>query len=755
MLLKNYILKPNDVGSPNGPMRRIMTVVMAILASVSGYGDDRRVMSADTAFQPVQKIESLISTPHRHFQRRKVRVRATVSSVGKGILAKGKLSRAYSSFCIEDDTAGIWVRTRKSLTEELLEDAATVLPKIKYGCVLNLEGYLEQGAFAPVILPTRIEVVDQQELPPAEHPDIKVFLNGGCVVQRVVVSGVVQNMVEELGQGWLMRVETGVGHFLCRTPKTKRFSPEKMLNARIEVTGVAGVSRNWRAQFVCPRVIIDRPQDIRIVVKPSSDPFSDEEISLDLIDRYLPQGRPLHRILTQGTVTYYDGLETMYVQDDGIGVRVQTDQIAEVEVGDRVKVSGFVDTSKYNRGLRGAWIRNSKNKATVQPVSTTITQIIDDHFKVPAWGQMMTKTFDGRLVRLQGRLLSYQKATSREPNRLEIDCGDSISTVFLPSKMKQLPIGTVVELTGVATLTYATDKTRFKPSIPVRVDLLLRDPSTDIEILALPSWWTAQRIGIALVAVLGFALIATSWAFMLNRTVRKQTRLISAQIRQRRDAAIEFQAAFRERTRLASDLHDTVLQTMAGVAYQIEACERNNLNEVCDPNHNNHLGIAGRMIQRGQEDLRNVVWALNYLPQNEGLFVDSVRKAANRIVHGDQSVVINCDKDLPPLADFVGGNLLLVVQEAIHNAVKHADATQIKINLQWRSWDHQVVVTVRDNGCGFDVQSPSNSREGHFGIEGMLLRIERLAGKLDIASDDTGTTVTVAVPLREFDADIA
>ena len=58
----------------------------------------------------------------------------------------------------------------------------------------------------------------------------------------------------------------------------------------------------------------------------------------------------------------------------------------------------------------------------------------------------------------------------------------------------------------------------------------------------------------------------------MRRTLTQRTNQLAREMRDRRDAALEFQGAMQERTRLAANLHDTLLQTMAGVAYQIEAC---------------------------------------------------------------------------------------------------------------------------------------------------------------------------------------
>ena len=88
---------------------------------------------------------------------------------------------------------------------------------------------------------------------------------------------------------------------------------------------------------------------------------------------------------------------------------------------------------------------------------------------------------------------------------------------------------------------------------------------------------------------------------------------LAQEIRGRRDAAIEFEAALQERSRLAANLHDTVLQTVTGLGLQIRACGLK-AEQLDTPSLVEPLNMAWKIAQRSQEDLRNAVWALNALP---------------------------------------------------------------------------------------------------------------------------------------------
>ncbi len=89
---------------------------------------------------------------------------------------------------------------------------------------------------------------------------------------------------------------------------------------------------------------------------------------------------------------------------------------------------------------------------------------------------------------------------------------------------------------------------------------------------------------------------------------------------------------------------------------------------------------------------------------------------------------VQCSENFPVLADFIAGNLLLVIQEAMCNAIKHAHPSNIDIELEFNPENDHVRVSVRDDGIGFNLQERPTSRDAHFGVEGMEERVGRLGG---------------------------
>jgi signal transduction histidine kinase len=101
--------------------------------------------------------------------------------------------------------------------------------------------------------------------------------------------------------------------------------------------------------------------------------------------------------------------------------------------------------------------------------------------------------------------------------------------------------------------------------------------------------------------------------------------------------------------------------------------------------------------------------------------------------------------ELPPE---VAGDLFRIVQEAVVNAGRHADADAVSLSL--RSVDSDLELRVTDNGTGFGEVDPLGASEpGHLGLAMMRERAELLGGTLDIETSERGTRVLVRAPLPD------
>jgi len=169
--------------------------------------------------------------------------------------------------------------------------------------------------------------------------------------------------------------------------------------------------------------------------------------------------------------------------------------------------------------------------------------------------------------------------------------------------------------------------------------------------------------------------------------------------------------------------------------------------------------VAKRMVKHAATDLRSSVWALRTAPAAGRSFTQSLRELVDHlnVERGSQEqpghVGLQFVGEAFPLPRFVAGNLLLVVQEAVRNALHHAEATAIDVAVRFNAAGREVEASVRDDGRGFEWGRQRGPAQGHFGLQGMKERVEALRGRLAIdPAPGRGTTVTVRVTVPPHDA---
>lgn len=137
-----------------------------------------------------------------------------------------------------------------------------------------------------------------------------------------------------------------------------------------------------------------------------------------------------------------------------------------------------------------------------------------------------------------------------------------------------------------------------------------------------------------------------------------------------------------------------------------------------------------------------------------GSFVETLEDIVENLEQGRaEHIRLRIVGEPIPLPQFLSGNLLLVAQEAIHNALVHADCGQIDVVVTFDTGRSEVELVVTDDGQGFVPGRQTGPTKGHFGIVGMEERIARIGGTLTLDSaPERGTTIQARVRRRDYDA---
>ena len=226
---------------------------------------------------------------------------------------------------------------------------------------------------------------------------------------------------------------------------------------------------------------------------------------------------------------------------------------------------------------------------------------------------------------------------------------------------------------------------------------------------------------------------------MLQRSQHEQ--LITANQKLRDYAlASEKLAQTQERNRLARELHDTLAHTLSSTSVQLEA-----IKALFDRDPGKAKQMLSGALENTKNGLSETRRALIDLRSSEleacGLtqaIKNLVSSAAERAGFAGE---FHLEKELDMLPEDSTHCLYRCAQEAIENALRHADAKKVSVNL--KNEGDEVVLTINDDGKGFDLQKLGND---HLGIRGMRERVEMLGGWLEIESGKkTGTEVRVTL----------
>ena len=212
-----------------------------------------------------------------------------------------------------------------------------------------------------------------------------------------------------------------------------------------------------------------------------------------------------------------------------------------------------------------------------------------------------------------------------------------------------------------------------------------------------------------------------------------------------RQIRLRFAAVFKERLRLAREIHDTLAQAFVGISSQLDALETC-LPENLRPAHV-YLDLARRMAQHSLTEARRSVMDLRSAAlSNRDLAAALQSDARNWTTGAGVNVEVQVKGGFENLPEDMEHNLLRIAQEAVTNASKHAQASRIEVRLE--RTDRIVNLRVTDNGCGFQTDDAFAGMGGHFGLIGIRERAERIGGEFRLGSQPGGgTEVEVTVPL--------
>jgi FixJ family two-component response regulator len=219
--------------------------------------------------------------------------------------------------------------------------------------------------------------------------------------------------------------------------------------------------------------------------------------------------------------------------------------------------------------------------------------------------------------------------------------------------------------------------------------------------------------------------------------------LVKMDERLQHHAATPENVRLEERTRIAQELHDTLLQTFLSASMQLSlATGAVPAESPVKPRLDRVLQIMSRGIEEGRSTIRGLR-SSDSAARDLVIALSGVEQELSCRPNIEFSV--NVAGGQQPLNPHIQQEIYRIGREALLNAFCHSGAKRVEVELEYA--DQNLQMRVRDNGTGIDPYVLRNGREGHWGLAGMRERAERIGGFLKISSNPSnGTEVQLTIP---------
>lgn len=620
---------------------------------------------------------------------------------------------------VQDDTAAVYV-----LGENWM------IAGLRRGDRVEVEGTSDPGGFAPIVRLQRHRKIGTAPIPDPQHVTFEQLLSGKFDAQWVEVSGIVRSS-EPVSYGGLrgkMELATGGERLPIRT--SDPINPGSYVDAEVTLRGLCFNQHNVNRQLVSPMLHVPRGSTIHVTTPSPAEPYEMPLTPVAGLLQFTPRGNYGHRVHVRGIVTHYRPGQFLWIREGNRGLKIQTAQNGPVNVGDDVSVLGFPARGEYTPILEDAVFRKNGSTNPPAPVEVTTASTAVEN--------------DANLISLEATIRDIKHMFQGSNAVVELDLdwgGESVRAHLELNRGESTPPSwqaeSVVRATGISSVSREETGPVSGIWTPSSFRLLLRSPA-DIAIVTPPPQWTLERVVWLFLAVTIASLLVAAGATLVAR------RRLKEQAARRALAEAEFAAILKERNRLAREMHDTLAQGLGAISMQLELAK--SVIKSNTPAAAQHIETAHKQVRSSLGEARNSIWNMRsqVLEQRDvpGALEDILRQLTD-----DTGVAAHCKVtgQVRRLSPVMENDLLRIGQEAITNAVKHAQAKHIELAVEFT--EKNVTLSVKDDGRGYDGDTTRIKRRG-FGLVGMRERAAQLRGELQVTSaPGKGTHVRFTMPV--------
>lgn len=421
---------------------------------------------------------------------------------------------------VNDSTGSIFIRTRHVFS---------LVP----GDRVDVRG-VTSGSYHAVVVSEDVRKTGEGPLPKPSRATFPGLMAGIWDCSYVTVRGTVLSATTQQTIGapfLLLEVLMDGGPIDVHVENAQSLDLRTLLDSQVVLTGVSGGRFDGKFQLVGANLYLSSPAQMRITASKQTDPDS---LALTPIDRVMGSYNILERssrVRIRGSVTLYEPGSQLVIESGGKAALVHTRQNAPLKIGDVVYATGFADANDYSQSLNHGQFSATPQTAPVSPQPVT-------------WDDAFSGRHAFDLISIEGRLL--QQVRESNQGTLFINANGHVFSAVLRHPggvglwLPTLPVGSKVRVSGVCFVASGGPWNG-----PLEFELHLRSPE-DVQVLALPSWWSVSHLLFAIGALGLLVLAALVWGVLLRRRVHHQTKLVRQGMemestRERRQALLEKQ----------------------------------------------------------------------------------------------------------------------------------------------------------------------------------------------------------------------
>lgn len=599
------------------------------------------------------------------------------------------------------------------------------------GDIVRVIGFIDRDNSSSTngILATKIIRQGSADFPPQTTliPSAKCYSRHLAI--PVSYSGVVVDVFkDELSKSviWIV-LETDAGPVSCFAYDTEYQikDVQDLLDAEIEIRGLRTLLPNrWQA---APNLTqLYGSNGIRILKQPITDPLDAPQFHTFSLHRQKISGTVIGKTRNSLFVTTHD--KTL------ISAHL-ANQTSDIEIGDHVIVAGFPIIKRYGTSFVKSIVRKlgEHSDLSYNPIAITGQQLLLN----PDMPNSVNYHYHGKTITIKGTLCSDATETSTT-GILRLNCERrevEIDITGLPGEsIPSFERGSTLSVSGVYVIEFENGSGIGLPRF--RRCVLIPRSHDDIRLVARPTGWITSIL-LSLVTILTILLIAV---LVWIKTLKALSERCGHALYLARAAQVRAESRTQERTRLALELHDSISQSLTGIALQIDAATTatQKTPNICST----YLSTAKLLLASCRKELQGCLWDLRSRTFEEKDMTEAILRTLYPY-RDDCIIFVRFNVPRENISESATHAVLAIVRELTANAIRHGHAQHVRIAGEFR--DHLVRFSVSDDGSGFDLSAPPGPRDGHFGLQGIRERVNDFNGKIEIFSQpNEGTKVLIS-----------